>query len=227
MTNDEITRWKRQVREISDWLYERQADGCWGAPRDEYDGAATRILSESKDATTPEECLEVIRSVFDLASADDPFPSDADGEWLLGYVQRGGLALEYRFDEVGALAVMIEGEPELARALNDAVTALAPAGTDPGLSTYWIESALSRIEQGVEEVASGNMSMLLRDGGNIKPFSDYTDWPDRTYPAVEITGLLRAWRGAVLRKDPGAASRWPHSSNPIILPPASDEPASR
>lgn len=132
------------------------------------------------------------------------------------------MTLNYRFDIAGAVAVSIPGEPELETTLNDSVTALAPAGAPQGLSTYWIDEALKGIAAGVEEVASGNMSMLLRDEGVIKPYSDYIDWPERSYPVVEIEALLRAWRETVLRNDPAAENRLPPAKDPIILPPASD-----
>lgn len=70
MRSDETARWKRQVREISNWLYERDpalASAGGTSPRDEYDAEAVRILSGLQTATTPDDCKEVVRDVFDKA----------------------------------------------------------------------------------------------------------------------------------------------------------------
>lgn len=86
--SDDNAHWKRQVLEISDWLYERDPAGASGggtSPKDEYDGEAVRILSGLQTAATPGHCKQVVRDVFDKAFDTPWTPSRKDAKWLLTF----------------------------------------------------------------------------------------------------------------------------------------------
>ena len=84
--------------------------------------------------------------------------------------------------------------------LSDAITPLPPIGSDePSLSTYWIDRAIRRCEDGTDgPVQGGNATTLILSGSQVLATSDYELFDDESMPVDEFLDILRQWRGEVL-----------------------------
>jgi hypothetical protein len=109
-------------------------------------------------------------------------------------------------------------------ALEDAVSSRAPRGAAcPGLSTYWIDQAESRLRSAMETqssdpFASGNVTWLRLDGTHI--VAGYVFDPDEqegdTIPLHDFLDLLRQWRKLVVQA--GGASGAAAEPSAVVRP---------
>lgn len=122
--------------------------------------------------------------------------------------------------------------PLFADVLNDCIGTRAPRGAPPGVSTYWIDEALTEFRPHLGDpeasaIFSGNASYLEMVDGLVEARFDY-DPPDsdivERLPLQDLVDLLDAWRAEVVRLEPMAPSRVPPPRPAIALgPPAVDE----
>jgi hypothetical protein len=109
--------------------------------------------------------------------------------------------------EPGGLVWLDPGpdRPELKEALQDCVESLSPVGTEPSLSTYWIDHALAALSRSAPTelvIASGNAWSLVRDGNAVTARFDYAGEGEEameTIPVEDLVAGLTAYRDAVLQ----------------------------
>jgi hypothetical protein len=95
--------------------------------------------------------------------------------------------------------------PELKEALQDCVESLSPVGTEPSLSTYWIDHALAALSLSAPTesvIASGNAWSLVRCGNGVTARFDYAaeaEEATETIPVEDLVAELTAYRDAVLQ----------------------------
>jgi hypothetical protein len=83
---------------------------------------------------------------------------------------------------------------------SDAITPLPPIGSDEtSLSTYWIDRAIRRCEDGADgPIQGGNAASLLLRGSRVVATSDYELFDDESMPVAEFLDILRQWRAEVI-----------------------------
>jgi hypothetical protein len=116
------------------------------------------------------------------------------------------------------------GRPQLKEALQDCVESLSPVGTEPSLSTYWIDQALAALSGSASTesvIASGNAWSLVRYGNGVAARFDYAaqgeEAPAETIPVEDLVRELTAYRDAVVQAlDQGHKldERWWAQRNP-------------
>jgi hypothetical protein len=113
-------------------------------------------------------------------------------------------ALRIWTDERGLIwADLGDGWPGFNLALADAVSALSPRGTDPALSTYWIDTALERMtpehaKDDEHKVAGGNETELAVAGETVHARSLYDLFDPEQMPLDAFATMLGSYREAVL-----------------------------
>lgn len=100
-------------------------------------------------------------------------------------------------------AVYARLEPEwdgFNEVLSDAITPLPPIGSsEPSLSTYWIDRAIRKCEDGNNgPVQGGNTTTLVLRGSEVVATSDYELFDDESMSVHDFLDILRQWRAEVI-----------------------------
>jgi hypothetical protein len=117
---------------------------------------------------------------------------------------------EFEVDSAGLVWVVPDDNYRgFSSALADSLGSLSPAGEAPALSTYWVDRAITWLDAGgvddpPVELASGNATVLQREGAIVKAVALYDTFETEELPVDELLhGLLR-WRRAILDRIAGA-----------------------
>jgi len=98
--------------------------------------------------------------------------------------------------EAGGLAWVDPGPDQgaLRQALGDCVSTLSPRGEAPGLSSYWIDRLLDRLEAGEGEVAHGNLWVFTLVDQAVEIRMDVDDPASEPLASVDLTTLIHGLR---------------------------------
>lgn len=110
----------------------------------------------------------------------------------------------FELDDAGLIWVATDPAfPGFAAVLADAVGPLSPQGEPPALSTYWIDRTVTWIAENIDaadqvELAAGNSTALVQQGGAIEAVALYETFPTEVLSADEVLRGLLAWRRMIL-----------------------------
>lgn len=110
----------------------------------------------------------------------------------------------FEVDDAGLVWVVLDANYRgFSSTLADALGSLSPAGERPSLSTYWVDRALTWLVAATDhdqptDVASGNATVLQREGATVKAIALYDTFETEELPVQEVVYGLLQWRRAIL-----------------------------
>jgi hypothetical protein len=92
------------------------------------------------------------------------------------------------------------GWPGFTETLADSLGTRAPRGHPAGLSTFWLDRTLERLDAWATpgtELANGNATELIRTESGVKACSIYDGFAEEEMPLEELRAGLLAWKAEV------------------------------
>ncbi len=108
------------------------------------------------------------------------------------------------FDRDGLVEVDLGPDwPGFIETLADSLGTRAPRGHPEGLSTFWLDRMLERLDAWVTpgtELGNGNATELIRTESGVRATSLYELFDDEEMPVDELRAGLIAWRSEVMKR---------------------------